>query len=121
MVLFCSSELFDALDGLQFPADKQTMIDYADSKNTLEAVNVALNELQEGVLYNDIGSVCENAKIACDLEIYRALEGLDFPAGKEKIIPYAKSRNASPAAIMALEKLTEHYEFRSVSEICENA
>lgn len=121
MALYCSPAIFKALSGLDFPASKEEILSYAmENRDAPEAAVVALNQLQDKVVYADIGAICENVKITCSLEIFRSLEGLAFPANKEKIISFARSKGASESTIMALDELPQNYDFRSIREICEN-
>jgi hypothetical protein len=119
MVLFCSSDLFQALDGLAFPASKEEIVAYAEDRDALEASIVALNQLQEGVLYEDIGAICDNVKVVCILELYRFLEAFPFPGDREKLLAFAEEKGASEVTVAILEELPEGYAFRGIGEICE--
>lgn len=118
MALFCGRDIFRALDGLRFPATKEEILDYASGRDALESSIVALNQLQENVIYKDLGAICENVKVVCSLEIYGLLQELKFPAKKEKILAFAKEKKASEAAVTILKSLPEGYTFRDVGEIC---
>lgn len=118
MALFCSWDIFRALDGLKFPATKEEILAYASDRDAQESSIVALNQLQENLIYKDLGAVCENVKVICSLEIYRILQEFEFPAKKDKILAFAKGKDASGLAITILERLPEGGTFKSVDEVC---
>lgn len=120
MPLYCSRETFEALNGLNFPADKPRILTHALNGNAPEAVIVAINRLQDNVVFRDIASVCENVSIVCSLEVYQALQGIKFPATKKEILDFASSNAASTAALMALRDLAEGYQYASIAEVCSN-
>ena len=119
MALYCSEEIFEALSGLRFPADKEAVIGHATKKKARRTVLETLRQLEEGVQFGDVGAVCKNVKVVCSLEVYKALNGLRFPAAKDRILTHAAGRGASLATFTALENLPEGYSFNSIGEICE--
>ena len=120
MPLYCSRETFEALNGLAFPADKQRILAHALNGNAPEAVIVALNQLQDKVEFGDMASVCENVSIVCSLEVYRALQGIQFPASKKDILDFAVSQSVSTAALMALRDLADGHKYEDMAEVCGN-
>lgn len=119
MALFCSRDLFAALNGIDFPATKDDLRNYAETKDAPEAVVVMLNQLGDKSVFHDIGEVCENARIACNLEVMHALRDATFPATRDDVILLAKARQVSPAALHALEALPRSYTFQNLDEMCE--
>jgi hypothetical protein len=118
MGIHCASPVFEALEGLRFPASKQKIISHACASGAREAVVIALNHLQEGVQYQNVSQVCENASIACSVEIYGLLQGLEYPADREAILAYAESKGASETAIGPLRQLPQRLRYGSIAEIC---
>ena len=53
MAIYCSRDVFEALEGLTFPAHKQKIMRHASAQGASEAVIIALNRLQEGVQYQN--------------------------------------------------------------------
>ncbi|HZD44166.1 MAG TPA: DUF2795 domain-containing protein [Methanomicrobiales archaeon] len=51
---------------------------------------------------------------AADLQYY--LGGIDYPAGKQELISYARSQDAPPAAVEALQRF-EDKEYRSAADV----
>lgn len=119
MSLFCTQELFEALEGVQFPATKDDLLDYAEMKDAPEAVVVTLNGLRDDILYNSITAVCENARVACTYEIVKTLRDVQFPASREELIDCAQEQDAPSSTIHALEALPSKYSFGSLDEVCE--
>jgi hypothetical protein len=120
MALYCSEEIFRLLSGLPFPTTRAEILKHCEKKGASKRVLNLLDLLEERVRFQDIGGVCENVKIVCSLAVFRALEGLQFPADKEQILTYASSRGADLATFTSLEELPEGYSFRSIGEVCEN-
>lgn len=119
MALYCSEEIFEALSGFRFPADKEAVIGHATRKGGSKRAIEALKQLEAGVQFGDVGAICKNVKIVCSLEVYKALQGLRFPAAKDKVLTHAAGRGAPLATFTALENLPEGYSFNSIGEICE--
>lgn len=120
MGLYCSREIFEALEGLDFPATKAQIIAYVTERDAPEAVLISLNSLPEGVEFKDIGAVCDNVSIMCSLDVYRALEGIRFPATKPELLAYAVNRNAPESVLSALRALAPRHRYMSISEVCSN-
>jgi len=120
MAIYCSRDVFEALEGLTFPADKQKIISHASAQDAPEAVIIALNHLQADVRYRNMDEVCENTSIVCSLEVYSVLQGLEYPAGKNAILAYAESRGATEMAMEDLKRLPRGHKYRSIGEICSN-
>lgn len=118
MGLYCSREIFEGLAGLEFPAGKEKIVRYAGEHDAPEAALVMLHQLEDRV-YEDIGQVCENARIACSLETARILSDLSFPADKASIIAHAWDRGANVAVPRGLELLPENVSFGTVEDVCE--
>lgn len=118
MALYCSREIFEGLDGMHFPATKDDLLDYAALKDAREAVIVVLNGLEDRIYY-DISEVCRNARLACGGEIVRALTLAPFPAKREGLIEWARTRPAPASVLEALESLPSGYTFSDLDEICE--
>lgn len=119
MALYCSREIFQALDGMHFPATKEDLLDYAEFKDAREAVVVVLNELNEGAIFHDVSEVCENARIACNLQVVRVLQQAPFPAKREDLIGFAVNENAPDSVKSALERLPSEYTFGSLDDVCD--
>lgn len=119
MALFCSTEIFEALDGMKFPATKEDILEFAQFKDAREAVVVVLNNLDDQMIFHDVGEVCENARTACNLQVIQALAGVSFPAEREDLIRWVGRSSASKAVVYALETLPSGYTYRSLDEVCE--
>ena len=119
MALFCSTEIFEALDGMKFPATKEDILEYAQFKDAREAVIVVLNNLDDRMIFHDVSEVCENARTDCNLQVVRALSGVSFPAQREDLVRWAERTNAPRTVIYALEALPTGYTYRSLDEVCE--
>lgn len=120
MALYCSREIFEALEGLKFPATKAQIIAHVTQRDAPEAVLISLNSLTDGVEFNDIGAVCDNVSIVCSLDVYRALEGIRFPATKPELLAYAVNRNAPETVLAALRALAPRHRYLSIGEVCSN-
>ena len=118
MALYCNTAILTALAGLAFPATKQEALHQAETVDAPEAVLVALNSLPDQVRFSDLDGVCENVSIACSLEVYRALEGLHFPATGQQIVDYAARQQAGDLARQALGELARSYSFNSIEDVC---
>ena len=118
MALFCSTEIFQALDGMNFPATKEDLLDFAQFKDAREAVVVVLNVLDDKMVFRDISEVCENARAACNLQVIQALTGVSFPAQREDLLRWADRSNAPRTVIYALEALPSGYTYRDLDEVC---
>ena len=119
MALFCSTEIFEALDGMNFPATKEDILEFAEFKDAREAVIVVLNNLDDQMIFHDVGEVCENARAACNLQVIQALSGVSFPAQREDLVRWAERANAPRTVIYALEALPSGYTYRSLDEVCD--
>ncbi len=120
MALYCSREIFEALEGLQFPATKAQIMAYVTERDAPEAVLISLNSLPDGVEFKDIGAVCDNVSIVCSLDVYRVLEGIRFPATKPELLAYAVNRNAPESVLSALRALAPRHRYLSIGEVCSN-
>ncbi len=118
MALYCVGDVIRALKGMPFPATKSQILSYAQGQEALEAVIVALNQLENQVQFTNLASVCRNVAISCSLDTYRALEGLRFPADREMILAYARGKNAPEVVLHALEELPPGHHYGSIDEIC---
>lgn len=121
MALYCSTDIRSALQELQFPASKSDVLHRAQVADATEAALVALNELPDGLIFLDIEAICENVSTACSLDMYRALEGLVFPARGEEVARHAASHEAGPVARMALSRLKLDAEYATIGEVCRAA
>jgi hypothetical protein len=119
MALFCSTEIFEALDGIKLPATKEDILEYAQFKDAREAVIVVLNNLDDRMIFHDVSEVCENARTACNLQVIQALSGVSFPARREDLVRWADRANAPSTVIYALEALPSEYTYRTLDEVCE--
>lgn len=119
MALFCSTEIFEALDGMNFPATKEDILEFAQFKDAREAVVVVLNTLDDGMIFHDVSEVCENARAACNLKVIQALSGASFPAQREDLVRWAERSGAPRPVIYALEALPSGYTYRTLDEVCE--
>lgn len=120
MALYCNRELFEALEGIAFPATKGRIVSHATQRDASEAALISLNSLPDGVEFGDMGAVCDNVSIVCSLDVYRALEGIRFPATKAELLAYAVNRNAPETALAALRALLPRHRYLSVGEVCSN-
>ncbi len=118
MGLFCSPDIFKALGPECFPCDKEGLLACAIRNQASEAAQIALNQLHDDTRFSNITDVCDNISIVCNLEVKRALEGLTFPATKEKILSQARANGATEMAMLALNELPRDYRFSSIDEIC---
>ena len=118
MPIYCSRELMTGLEGAQFPATKQQLLRFAMGRDVPEASIVALNELSDGVLFVDAGSVCHNVSIACSLEVYRTLAGFHFPGKQQALLQYAERNGASRLALNSLEELDGVHTYQSMHDVC---
>lgn len=48
------------------------------------------------------------------------MEGLTFPAHKQKIISHPSAQDAPEAVIIALNRLEEGVQYQNIDEVCEN-
>jgi hypothetical protein len=119
MGLYCSRDMFAALDGIHFPATKEDILDFAELKDAQEAVVVALNELKDDAVYNDIEEVCENVRIACNLEIMQIMARAPFPAKREQLVDFVKRQDCQKYVVEAVEALPGEYTFENVDAACE--
>ncbi len=118
MPLYCSSEIFEALRGMAFPATKEDLLDYAEMNDASEAVVVSLDQLADGAIYRDITEVCENARIECSNQIIDVLADASFPATREDLLRHAQRRGASDSVMYALSALPSGYTFDAAEEMC---
>lgn len=51
-----------------------------------------------------------------DLRAEKALQGADFPAGRDALLSYAETRGADPKSMQALQTLPER-EFQNMQEV----
>jgi len=112
--------VFEALEGLTFPAQMQKIISHPSAKDAPEVVIIALNRLEEGVQYQNIDEVCEKTSIAGSLEVYSVLQGLKYPAHSSAILAYADSRGATEMAMEDLKRLPRGHKYRSMGDIYRN-
>lgn len=120
MALYCSREVFEALEGMKFPATKARIVAHATQRDASEAALISLNSLPDGVEFKDVGAVCDNVSIVCSLDVYRSLEGIRFPATKAEVLAYAVNRNAPESALAALRALLPKHKYLSIGEVCSN-
>lgn len=118
MVLYCSRELFAALDGVRFPATKEDLLEFAEMKDAPESVLMVLESLDDKQVYQDISEVCENAKTACTFEVVRALSHAPFPARREELLEYIDRINAPSSVRNAVLALPPNYTFHDLDEMC---
>ena len=118
MAIFCNREIMDAVRNVEFPKRKAELITHINkNKDISEASKIALNKLEDKV-YNTIEEICDNVKIACDLEIKEALSEMYFPCNRDDILDYVRMRNYSEFVVKSLEDLPEGYTFANISDIC---
>jgi len=120
MALYCSREIFQALEGLAFPSSKEQIISHATERDAPEAVVISLNSLPDGSSYESLAAICDNVSIVCSLDVYRVLEGIRFPATKAELLAYAVGRNAPEGALAALRALPSGHKYLSIGEVCSN-
>jgi len=119
MALFCSREIFAALEGLTFPATKREILSFAEQKDAPESVVVMLNQLKDDMTFYDVGEVCDNARVACNFQVMRLISHANFPAKREALMDYAKSQGAPQYALDAIAALPSEHTFSSVDDACE--
>ena len=119
MPLYCSRDVFEALDGIHFPATKEDLIEYAEMNDASEAALISLDQLDDGAIYRDISEVCDNARIQCNSEVIQVLADAPFPATREQLIRFAQRNGANESVMFALSALTSGYTFDSVEGMCE--
>lgn len=56
----------------------------------------------------------------CNKEILETLDGLEYPATKEKILAYATKRDVPEAVLISLNSLPDGVEFEDIGAICDN-
>jgi hypothetical protein len=56
--IVCDLEVRDALSEMNFPADKNEILDYARFRNFSEFVVQSLENLPDGYTFNDISDIC---------------------------------------------------------------
>ncbi|MGB9588401.1 MAG: DUF2795 domain-containing protein [Armatimonadota bacterium] len=118
MALYCSRELFDALDGMRFPATKEDLIEFAEMKDAPESVLIILESLDDKEIYHGISDVCENAKTVCTFAVVKALSHAPFPARREDLLEYIDRINAPPSVRNAVFALPPNYTFHDLDEMC---
>ncbi|MHB1000299.1 MAG: DUF2795 domain-containing protein [Armatimonadota bacterium] len=119
MVIYCSRDIFEALDGVHFPATKDDVLDYAELNDAPEAVLVTLNRLPDDVILHDVSDVCENARIACNYDIINNMRNAAFPSTRKDLLSLARNTGAPESVINALKSLPSGYTFHSLDDICE--
>lgn len=119
MALYCTKQIFEALDGLHFPATKDDILDLAELKDASEAVIVVLNGLREDVIYRDMSEICENARITCGHNLVTWMEAAPFPAKRGGLMEFANRVGAPVSVKDALFALPDGYTFGSLDEMCE--
>ena len=118
MALYCSTKLFEVLDGIRFPATKEDLLEFAELKDAPESILLLLNSLDDKQIYHDISEVCENAKTVCTFDIVKVLAHAPFPAQREKLIEYVDAVNAPPHVREAVRSLPPGYTFHNLDEMC---
>ena len=121
MPLYCSIDIRRALQGMQFPASKAEVLHQAQVADATEAALVGLNALSDHLIYLDVDGICENVSAACSLDMYRALEGLVFPARGAEIVAHAGAHGAGPVARLALSRLKLDAEYATIGDVCRAA
>jgi len=58
--IVCSLEVYSALQGLGYPADKNAILAYAESRGATEMAMEDLERLPRGHKYRNIGDICSN-------------------------------------------------------------
>ncbi len=118
MTIFCNIEIMGSLKGIDFPKTKSEIIMYIEKNSDInEASMISLNKLEDRI-YHSIDEVCENIKIACNLEIRNALIEMKFPVTKDDIMDYVRFRNFSDFVINSLDAIPERHIFNNISDIC---
>ena len=118
MTIFCNIEIIDSLKDIDFPKTKSEIISYIGKVSDInEASMISLNKLEDRI-YHSTDEICENIKIACNLEIKDALIEMRFPATKNDIMDYVRYRNFSDFVINSLDAIPERYIFNNISDIC---
>ena len=119
MKVYCNREILSALKDINFPKKKSEILDIAKYQMDIsEASIITLNQLDEKIFYS-LDEVCNNVKIICSLELRNAIKKVKFPATKEDIIKYLKSRKCPDSIIDTTEGLPDDIVYNSISEICE--
>ncbi|MHB0914030.1 MAG: DUF2795 domain-containing protein [Armatimonadota bacterium] len=118
MGLYCSREIFEALDGMHFPATKEDVLDYAELKDAPEAVLVVLNELKGEIIYQDIEEICRNARTICTYQTIRAMSHAPFPATREELIAYADRKGAPQSVRQAVWSLPPGRTYQNMDDMC---
>ena len=119
MPLYCSRDVFQALEGIAFPATKEDLLEYAETNDAPEAVVISLDQLDDNAIYRDISEVCENARIACNRAVIVVLTDAPFPATREALLRFAERNGAGDLVMFALRALPSAYTFTDAREMCD--
>lgn len=119
MPYYCSRDVFEALDGMSFPATKEDLIEYAEMNDASEAVIVSLDQLEADGIYRDISDVCDNARIQCGIDVMQVLESAQFPATREELLRFAQRHGADESVMFALSALPSGFTFATSDEMCQ--
>lgn len=118
MPYYCSRDVFEALEGISFPATKDDLIEYAEMNDASEAVIVSLDQLDDHGIYRDISEVCDNARVQCGIDVMQVLESAPFPATREELLRFAQRHGADGSVMFALSALPSGFTFTSSEEMC---
>jgi len=114
-----TTEIERSLKGINFPADKQDLVQQAKKNKASSEVIQAVRDLPE----NQFNSPTDVAKAwgeerkgtqsgrthrgGITTEIEMSLKGINFPANKQDLVQQAKSNHASRNVINAIQNLPE--------------
>ena len=125
MALFCSTEIFEALDGMNFPATKEDILDFAQFKDAREAVVVVLNTLDDSMIFHEYRKCAKTPELPATCRLSRRSRASRFlhsgrtwsdgpKAPMRPDRPYMRSKLYRPATpIAASMKSASIYSSRS--------
>ncbi len=126
-----TSEIEKSLKGINFPADKQDLVQQAKSNLASRDVINAIKNLPEDKFNSptDVakawGEERRGGSTASDSgtrrggitsEIEKSLKGINFPADKQDLVQQAKKNNASQNVMHAIKNLPED-KFKSPTDV----
>ena len=126
-----TSEIEKSLKGINFPANKQNLVQQAKKNNASRDVIKAIQNLPE----DQFNSPTDVAKAwgeerrgestassggthrgGITVDIEKALKGMDYPANKKELVQQAKNNSASQNVLQAIQNLPEN-QFNSPTDV----
>ncbi|WP_424355547.1 DUF2795 domain-containing protein [Methanobacterium sp. MBAC-LM] len=126
-----TSEIEKSLKGMNFPANRQDLVQQAKKNNASRDVVKAIQNLPED-RFNSPTDVAKawgeerrgehterssgTRRGGITSEIEKSLKGINFPASRQDLVQQAKKNNASRDVVKAIQNLTED-KFKSPTDV----